>query len=86
MQTLFQSAQHIYEKREVSGFVPLTNGSGSRRPKKHADPAFKADPVLHFFQNAAQYLGKFKSVDSDRVLRTDTKIFVQSVYIFWFRA
>jgi hypothetical protein len=35
LQALFQSAQHIYEKREGSGsgFVPLTNGSGSGRPK-----------------------------------------------------
>jgi hypothetical protein len=36
-QALFQSAQHIYEKRERSeagsGSVPLTNGSGARRPK-----------------------------------------------------
>ncbi len=31
----FQSAQHLYEKREGSGAgsVPLTNGSGSGRPK-----------------------------------------------------
>jgi hypothetical protein len=28
-QALFQSAQHIYEKREGSGSVPLNNGSGS---------------------------------------------------------
>ncbi len=33
MQALFQSAQHIYEKREGSGSVPLTKGSGSGRPK-----------------------------------------------------
>jgi hypothetical protein len=35
LQALFQSAQHINEKREGSGSVPLTNGSGSasRRPK-----------------------------------------------------
>ncbi len=36
-QALFQYAQHIYGKREGSGArsgsVPLTNGSGSRRPK-----------------------------------------------------
>ena len=50
MQALFQSAQHIYEKREGSGAgsgsVPLTNGSesGSRRPKKHADPDPVPDP------------------------------------------
>jgi hypothetical protein len=32
---LFQSAEHIYEKREgfEAGSVPLTNGSGSGRPK-----------------------------------------------------
>ncbi len=32
----YQSAQHIYEKREGSGSgsVPLTNGSGSEMPKK----------------------------------------------------
>ncbi len=31
LQALFQSAQHLYEKREGSGSgpVPLTNGSGS---------------------------------------------------------
>ncbi len=37
MQALFQSAQHIYEKREGSGVgsgsATLTNGSGSGRPK-----------------------------------------------------
>ncbi len=31
LQALFQSAQHIYEKREGSGSVPLTNVPGSRR-------------------------------------------------------
>ena len=36
-QALFQSA-HLCEKREGSGSGPLTNGSGSGRPKKHADP------------------------------------------------
>jgi hypothetical protein len=36
LQALFQSAQHIYEKREGSGAgsVPLTYGSRSGRPKK----------------------------------------------------
>ncbi len=29
LQALFQSSQHIYEKREGSGSVPMTNGSGS---------------------------------------------------------
>ncbi len=29
LQVIFQSAQHIYEKREGSGSIPLTNGSGS---------------------------------------------------------
>ncbi len=29
LQALFQSARHIYEKREGSGSVPLTNGFGS---------------------------------------------------------
>ncbi len=34
LQALFQSAQHLYEKREGSGSIPLTNGSGgSGRPK-----------------------------------------------------
>ncbi len=37
LQALFQSAQHLYEKREGSGSssssVPLTNESGSGRPK-----------------------------------------------------
>jgi hypothetical protein len=37
LQALCQSAQHLYEKREGSGarsgFIPLTNGSGSGRPK-----------------------------------------------------
>ncbi len=33
LQALFQSDQHIYEKREGSGSTPLTNGSGSERPK-----------------------------------------------------
>ncbi len=32
LQALFQSAQHIYEKKEGSGSVHLTNGSGSGRP------------------------------------------------------
>jgi hypothetical protein len=41
MQALFQSAQHIYEKREGSGH--LTKGSGPRNfriqeAQKHADP------------------------------------------------
>jgi hypothetical protein len=32
---IFQSAQHLYEKREGSGArsIPLTNGSGSMRPE-----------------------------------------------------
>jgi hypothetical protein len=29
LQALFQSSQHLYEKREGSGSVPLTNGSES---------------------------------------------------------
>ncbi len=33
LQTLFQSAQHFYEKREQSEFVPLTNGFGFGRLK-----------------------------------------------------
>ncbi len=37
LQALFQSAQHLYEKRERSGTgsgsIPLTKGSGSGRPK-----------------------------------------------------
>jgi hypothetical protein len=37
LHALFQSVQHLYEKREGSGsgagFVPLTNGPGSGRPK-----------------------------------------------------
>ncbi len=37
LHALFQSAQNIYEKREGSvsgsGSIPLTNGSGSGRPK-----------------------------------------------------
>jgi hypothetical protein len=33
LQLLFQSAQHLYENREGSGSVPLTNGPGSERPK-----------------------------------------------------
>ncbi len=39
-QALFQSAQQLYEKREGSGygFVSLTNGFESGRPKKPADP------------------------------------------------
>jgi hypothetical protein len=40
-QALFQSTQHLYEKREGSGSgsISLTNGSGSiREAKKHADP------------------------------------------------
>jgi hypothetical protein len=34
LQALFQSAQHLYEKREGSGSVLQTNGSGSGRRKK----------------------------------------------------
>jgi hypothetical protein len=33
LQALFQSAHHLYEKREGFGSIPLTNGSGSGRPK-----------------------------------------------------
>jgi hypothetical protein len=33
LQALFQSAQHLYEKRDGSGSVLQTNGSGSGRPK-----------------------------------------------------
>jgi hypothetical protein len=29
LQAVFLSDQHLYEKREGSGFVPLTNGTGS---------------------------------------------------------
>ncbi len=40
LQALFQSAQHLYEKREGSGSrsIPLTNGSGSGRPKNMRIP------------------------------------------------
>jgi hypothetical protein len=34
LQALFQFAQHLYEKREGSGSIPLTYGSGSVRAKK----------------------------------------------------
>jgi hypothetical protein len=40
-----QSAQHIYEKREGSGSVPLTNGSGSGKPK-NIDPQNCKRPYL----------------------------------------
>ncbi len=35
LQAIFQSAQHLYEKKDGSGSVPLSNGSesGSWRPK-----------------------------------------------------
>jgi hypothetical protein len=33
LQVLFQSDQRLYEKKEGSGSVYLTNGSGSERPK-----------------------------------------------------
>jgi hypothetical protein len=49
LQALFQSAQHLHEKREGSG--PLTDGSGYGRPKKHADPADPdSDPQHCYFQ------------------------------------
>jgi hypothetical protein len=40
LQSLFQFAQHIYEKREGSGAgsATLTNGSGSGRPKNKRIP------------------------------------------------
>ncbi len=38
LQALFQSAQHLYEKREGSGSITLTNGSGSGRPNPAPDP------------------------------------------------
>ena len=47
LQALFQSAQHLNEKREGSGSgagsIPLTNESGSGRLKKYEDPM---DPDL----------------------------------------
>jgi hypothetical protein len=43
LQALFQSVQHIYEKREGSG-------AGSGRPQKHADP----DPQ-HCFKLNVEY-------------------------------
>jgi hypothetical protein len=50
LQELYQSAQHISEKRKGSGAEAgsgrLTNGSGSGRPK-NADPA-DSDPVPDF--------------------------------------
>jgi hypothetical protein len=44
LQPLYQSAQHVYEKREGSGSVLVTNGSGcgSGWPEKHTDPM---DPI-----------------------------------------
>jgi hypothetical protein len=33
LQAVFQSAQHLYEKREDPDPDPLTNGFGSGRPK-----------------------------------------------------
>jgi hypothetical protein len=39
-QALFQFAQHLYEKREGSGAVPLTNGSGPGRPKNSRNQGF----------------------------------------------
>ncbi len=49
--TVFQSAQHIYEKRERSGArsgsVPLTgNGSGFRMAQKHADFGSRSPTLL----------------------------------------
>jgi hypothetical protein len=38
LQALFQSTQHIYEKREGYGSGHLTNGSGSGRPKTSGSP------------------------------------------------
>ncbi len=52
MLALFQSAQHIYEKRERSGSVPLTNDTNDpdqdQGGPKHANPA-DPDPQ-HWFR------------------------------------
>jgi hypothetical protein len=52
----FQSNQHLYEKREGfgSGSVPLTNGPGSGRPKKHTDPAEPDPDPQHCFLQPRQ--------------------------------
>ncbi len=71
MQALFQSTQHIYEKRQGSGsgYVPLTNGSGSGsgRPQNmdphpvpdHPDPQHcleeVARPVPHWLEQVVRY-------------------------------
>ncbi len=52
MQALFQSAQHICEKREGSGSVSLRNGTGSGRPKnmrirfRIPNTGFRSAPVF----------------------------------------
>jgi hypothetical protein len=55
LQALFQSAQHIYEKRKGSGAgsgsAPLTNGSGSGRPRNMRIPntvVFDANVLVQF--------------------------------------
>jgi hypothetical protein len=57
LQALFQSAQHLYEKREGSGSdpIPLTNGSRSGGPKTcgSGSPTLCRIPDT---QNCAEYL------------------------------
>ncbi len=55
LQALFQSAQHLYEKR---GSVPLTYvfSSGFRKAQKHADP----DPQHWFFEHFLVFCTLFR--------------------------
>jgi hypothetical protein len=55
LQAIFQSAQHLYEKREGSGSgtIPLTNGSGWPRNMRIRIPntAFEAGAVSFWTYN-----------------------------------
>ncbi len=67
MQELFQSAKHLYEKREGSGSgsVPLTNRSGSGRPKNMRILRIRI-PNTDFFRPVLTYFCKQTKNDAGR--------------------
>ncbi len=64
--SIFQSSQHLYEKREGSrsGSVPLTNGSGSGRPGS-GSPTLKKKEYLFVPKDTWNLLLDFATTVND---------------------
>jgi hypothetical protein len=81
LQVLYQSTEHIYDKKKESGSVHLTNGSGSWRPKNMrilliripntgAQEFHSREEINRFLITASVNLGEYEAVPLIKLART----------------